>query len=253
METTCQECNAPYTAKTNRSRYCSARCRNRVSARARMIPCAMCGEPMHRGRTVRKDGLSAHNRCRRAANESLGYGIPEWHGVNGYQNGCRCNTCSEAKAQYMRDYFARTNYWSRPDVVARRHHYRQTPWVKTQEREAHRAWTEANRQARALHYKTKSARRRNAPAITFTPAQLEQRLSMWPHCWICRGPLGDRWHVDHVKPLAVGGWNCLANLRPACARCNLAKGSQWPYTPPHTGDQPWHAMATAPTTATATG
>lgn len=70
----------------------------------------------------------------------------------------------------------------------------------------------------------------------FTPEQLAQRLSMYCGCWICKSPEWD--HVDHVKPLAKGGPHILANMRPACARCNMSKGSTWPFIPKETKGRP---------------
>jgi hypothetical protein len=44
-------------------------------------------------------------------------------------------------------------------------------------------------------------------------------------CWMCGDPATE-W--DHVKPLAAGGHpSLLANLRPMCGPCNVAKGSSW--------------------------
>ncbi|WP_410633374.1 HNH endonuclease [Amycolatopsis sp. cmx-4-83] len=37
-------------------------------------------------------------------------------------------------------------------------------------------------------------------------------------------------HSDHVKPIKLGGWHMLANIRPACARCNRRKNQTWPIT-----------------------
>lgn len=60
----------------------------------------------------------------------------------------------------------------------------------------------------------------------FSKAQLEQRMSMFGFkCWMCSGAFE---HVDHVKPISKGGIHALSNLRPACARCNLAKRDEWP-------------------------
>ncbi len=42
---------------------------------------------------------------------------------------------------------------------------------------------------------------------------------------MCGGPFEE---VDHVKPIAKGGWHALANLRPACFRCNNQKSDKWP-------------------------
>lgn len=40
-------------------------------------------------------------------------------------------------------------------------------------------------------------------------------------------------HIDHAIPLARGGTNWPANLRPACAECNYDKGAQsWKLWPP---------------------
>lgn len=39
---------------------------------------------------------------------------------------------------------------------------------------------------------------------------------------------GQAWHVDHVRSLADAGPHVLANLRVACARCNLRKGARSP-------------------------
>jgi 5-methylcytosine-specific restriction endonuclease McrA len=38
------------------------------------------------------------------------------------------------------------------------------------------------------------------------------------------GCTGRATHVDHVLPLRFGGTNDLANLRAACASCNLRRG-----------------------------
>jgi 5-methylcytosine-specific restriction endonuclease McrA len=74
-------------------------------------------------------------------------------------------------------------------------------------------------------YSRKRYALKRAGAVDFTQAQLEQRLSMFVGCWMCGGPFED---VDHVKPLSKGGLHCLANLRPACKRCNQRKANRWP-------------------------
>jgi len=43
-------------------------------------------------------------------------------------------------------------------------------------------------------------------------------------CAYC-GERSDVLHADHVIPLSVGGPNDYGNVLPACARCNLAKGT----------------------------
>lgn len=45
-----------------------------------------------------------------------------------------------------------------------------------------------------------------------------------PACAICGRPGADT--VDHVTPVAMGGDNELANLRPAHGWCNRSKGAR---------------------------
>lgn len=48
-------------------------------------------------------------------------------------------------------------------------------------------------------------------------------------------PDGRHWHIDHVRPVSMGGTDALDNLVVACERCNRAKGPRplglW--TPPN--------------------
>lgn len=62
-----------------------------------------------------------------------------------------------------------------------------------------------------------------------TAEKLQARIDYYGRqCWMCRAP----WTcIDHVKPLAQGGSNWPANLRPACTPCNASKHNRWPYKP----------------------
>jgi len=46
-------------------------------------------------------------------------------------------------------------------------------------------------------------------------------------CHICQAPIGigQRWHIDHVKPLWLGGLDELGNMAPAHDRCHISKTS----------------------------
>lgn len=46
--------------------------------------------------------------------------------------------------------------------------------------------------------------------------------------WCCRLLVGEKFHIDHVHPLARGGSNELENLRVSCTPCNLAKNASFP-------------------------
>lgn len=68
------------------------------------------------------------------------------------------------------------------------------------------------------------ARRAAAVIQDVTAAMLNERARVFGHvCAYCGGP---HEHWDHVIPVSRGGKHCLANLRPACASCNLSKGKK---------------------------
>ena len=72
------------------------------------------------------------------------------------------------------------------------------------------------------HYKAMIDRPRHleAPGVC-TPENLIARINYYGgRCWMC-GAVADT--IDHVIPLARGGSNHPANLRPACRSCNSVK------------------------------
>lgn len=74
------------------------------------------------------------------------------------------------------------------------------------------------------------AQQRNNTIGVITPELLADRLAYYGYkCWICKTAPYE--HIDHVKPLSKGGAHMLANLRPACADCNLKKSNKWPFNP----------------------
>lgn len=47
-------------------------------------------------------------------------------------------------------------------------------------------------------------------------------------CFYCDQEVGDRYHVDHVVPLLLGGSNGPENLVIACPECNIRKSAKHP-------------------------
>ena len=67
---------------------------------------------------------------------------------------------------------------------------------------------------------------KNAAVVPFDSQLLAQKWEYYGgKCWMC-GEDACEW--DHVKPLSKGGSHILANLRPACRRCNASKAAKWP-------------------------
>lgn len=75
-------------------------------------------------------------------------------------------------------------------------------------------------------------RERDAPG-SHTAGQKQGRWDYYQgRCWMCGSPAQ---HMDHVKPLARGGSQWPANLRPVCWPCNKRKAARWPWGPAQYG------------------
>lgn len=168
----------------------------------------------------------------------------------------RCGNCRETKsaaafhpdrrrrdglyANCMACHRAITDRWrkSNPSVVRKiaKGSYERHADARRRRSREYRAANIERARARCAEWKRRNAaqaaaiqnvrRARNLGAEgTATPEQIAARIAYYGHrCWMCRAP----WeHIDHVKPVAAGGSNWPANLRPACAACNLRKGSRW--------------------------
>lgn len=91
-------------------------------------------------------------------------------------------------------------------------------------------WNNVDR-ARATSRLNAMAKRaaENGVAGVVTVDQVAARVEFYGHkCYLCGEPYST---IDHVKPLAAGGANLPANLRPACKSCNSKKKDRWPYAP----------------------
>lgn len=156
----------------------------------------------------------------------------------------RRRNATESRKQWKRGLYANTEYGERSRAASRSYRERNreavaagvSSWrAANPERVAanKRRWAAEHPEYTQAHARLKASRRRAtkraATVGRFTVQDLASRLDYYGGaCWICGAP----WeHWDHVKPLAKGGPHMLANLRPACAKCNNEKGSQWPFPP----------------------
>lgn len=86
----------------------------------------------------------------------------------------------------------------------------------------------ANPEARRRSNSNRRARRA-AVGGTLSPG-LAQRLYIEQRglCACCARPLNNRYHVDHIMPLALGGQNVDSNIQLLLPRCNLQKKDKHP-------------------------
>jgi hypothetical protein len=80
------------------------------------------------------------------------------------------------------------------------------------------------------------ARRRGRSSGTALRRRVERRAG--GRCEYCRAPqhvCGYRFHLEHIRPRALGGPDAFANRALACAACNLAKADRVAAVDPVTG------------------
>lgn len=82
-----------------------------------------------------------------------------------------------------------------------------------------------NHEASKLSRRLSRAKRRAVGEISRVIAQglLEKSLGQ---CYICSTEFGDKWEIDHINPIKLGGDNSLDNLAIACRSCNRKKSSK---------------------------
>lgn len=92
-----------------------------------------------------------------------------------------------------------------------------------------RAWQKANPESvrSALH--RRRARKQGAEGSHTKEDIHQQYKTQRGKCYYCKCEVGDKYHVDHVVPLARGGSNGPENLVIACATCNTSKGAKLPH------------------------
>lgn len=145
---------------------------------------------------------------------------------------------AQHRAHFL-DYMARYNAKHRERLLVMKKAWREAnrdaisekfvAWYEAnreQQRERGRAWAKANPDKTLAAGVRRRARIAAATIQQFTLAEMRQRIAVFGgRCAYCGGP---HEHMDHVKPIAKGGPHCLANLRPACAKCNLKKNDMDP-------------------------
>lgn len=184
------------------------------------------------------DGLQSHcNPCRAERRERNSERIRE---ANRQYAASHREEARQRAGQWRIDNRDRARERDRLYYLANKDRWRGRQRDIERKRETDAAYREANRdrireymrdycaehpEVRAEHSGRRRARLWDAPGDA-TAAQIAARIEYYGgRCWMCGAP----WeHIDHVKPLSKGGSNWPANLRPACAPCNLRKKNRWP-------------------------
>jgi 5-methylcytosine-specific restriction endonuclease McrA len=110
-----------------------------------------------------------------------------------------------------------------------------------------RAWRERNKERKRANdiswqqrypdkvklFRRVSEHRRRAAKVTspnsHTAADVEKLYRLQKGtCTCCGANLADGFHVDHVKPLKLGGHNGRTNIQLLCPTCNMRKSSKDP-------------------------
>lgn len=62
----------------------------------------------------------------------------------------------------------------------------------------------------------------------FTSYQWQQKIEYYSNrCYLCKESLVNKIvHIEHRIPISRGGTNWIANIAPACSKCNLKKGNK---------------------------
>jgi 5-methylcytosine-specific restriction endonuclease McrA len=135
----------------------------------------------------------------------------------------------------------RRRYWERPEAMRAtrrkayrknaREHNRKVKIYQQKHPESVRRWKKkweaANPEARRAVVANNKALRRKAQG-RFTASDLLAKYSFhgW-RCYLCEIPVTLKTsHPDHRKPISRGGSNWIANIAPACIKCNLRKNNK---------------------------
>ena len=96
------------------------------------------------------------------------------------------------------------------------------------ERENRNAWRDANPEAAKIHNQNRRAlRMKNGGVLSRGLAEKLFALQRGK-CACCGLPLGDKYHLDHIMPLALGGSNTDDNIQLLRSCCNSQKHAKHP-------------------------
>jgi 5-methylcytosine-specific restriction endonuclease McrA len=132
---------------------------------------------------------------------------------------------SEKRALYAKQYHAR----NRNKIASRMAEYKFTSEQKKRRAEQTKDWKRKNKDKVKMSNAATQAMRRCADG-KYTQADVKWLIKIQRcRCAICQKNIKDKYHVDHITPIKLGGTNSKRNLQILCERCNTSKGAK----PPH--------------------
>lgn len=103
---------------------------------------------------------------------------------------------------------------------------------KEMEKVSSKKWAEDNRDKRSASCRNRRALKRSSGGTHSASDVLTIFNSQRGLCANCKTQLfktgKQKYHVDHIMPIALGGCNWPSNLQCLCPKCNLSKGSKHP-------------------------
>jgi 5-methylcytosine-specific restriction endonuclease McrA len=88
-------------------------------------------------------------------------------------------------------------------------------------------WQRKNKERLSVHRRNRRARLKNAEGIISTKIVDKLMFNQRGMCIVCRKKL-NKYHLDHIMPLALGGSNKDSNMQLLCPSCNLKKSAKHP-------------------------
>lgn len=104
-------------------------------------------------------------------------------------------------------------------------------WVdQNQERmtELRKRWKAENRE-RVCAYSQDRRAKRALSGGSLREDEIKGLMALQKNkCAVCRKSILEKFHADHIIPLAKSGENAIRNIQLLCPKCNLQKGSKHP-------------------------
>lgn len=89
-------------------------------------------------------------------------------------------------------------------------------------------WRSKNRDIISLHRRRQKAIRRSVDGKFSIREIRNLKETQRSKCINCFSSIKDKYHVDHIIPIKLGGTNNIENIQLLCPTCNLSKGAKDP-------------------------